>query len=286
MPMVSLISVGRTLRDVSCELSCYDWNVCLTLVLIVMKVLILDISTIASCYNCLYFFGRAEGRISFIKERCDGLTCLGHGCIEVIVGDAYIAFVGKRNLVFGFGYALIDGFWVIGTASFETLAQGLYVRRQDEYGEGAIAEVTFDVECSFDVYIEYDVVTGIYGVFDFRSQCAVVSSRVYFLPFDKAVFGYGVLKFVGGQKVIMYAVDFAGTRRAIGGADAEAHVYIARIEYGVDDGGLAAAAGGAYDDNLALFHSGNRFDYITLSTCSLICSRRSFIITTMRCISA
>ena len=201
-------------------------------------------------------FCRAEGRISVGQERNDGLTGLGYGCVEVVIGDAQVAFVGKRNLVFGLGYTLPDGFRVIGAAGFEATAQGVYIRRQDEYGEGAFAEVPLDVEGAFDVNVEYDVVAGVYGVFDFRGQGAVVSSGVYFLPFDKAVFGYGVLKLVGGHKMIVYAVHFAGARCAVGGAYAEAHIYIARIEYGIDDGGLTAAAGGADDDNLALFHDG------------------------------
>lgn len=205
----------------------------------------------------MFIYGLSDGlKDGFIfQKRNDGLACLGYGCIEVIVGDAHVALSGKGYFVFGLSHALINGFGVVGAACFETPAQGIYVRRQDEYGESKVAEMALDIEGAFYVYVKYDVIAGVYGVFDFRSQGAVVSSGIYFFPFDKSVFGYGVTEFVGGHKMIMHAIDFAVTRRAVGGADTEAHVYVARIKYGVDNCGLAAAAGSADDNNLALFHN-------------------------------
>lgn len=137
----------------------------------------------------LFIYGLSDGlKDGFIfQKRNDGLACLGYGCIEVIVGDAHVALSGKGYFVFGLSHALINGFGVVGAACFETPAQGIYVRRQDEYGESKVAEMALDIESAFYVYVKYDVIAGVYGVFDFRSQGAVVSSGIYFFPFDKSV---------------------------------------------------------------------------------------------------
>ena len=133
------------------------------------------------------------------------------------------------------------------------------------------------------VHVEHYVLSGFQLLFHLRFQGAVEAVFVDFLIFQEFTVGDALAELFGREEEIFHPVTLRPPWRTAGCTDAESQIQVLSHQI-IDERAFPAAAGSGKDNQFACHY--RRCGYITLSTCSLICSSSSFIFTTMFCISA
>src|SRR6056297_212775 len=170
------------------------------------------------------------------------------GPVEVVVDDDEVELHARRHLVAGLAEPALDDVGCVGAAAGEARFQHLQRRRQDEHLAGLGVRFA-DLGCALDVDFQQHVLAGGPQRFDPLAIGAVVVPE-YLGMFQEAAFADPAPEGVGIDEMVGLAIDLAGPGRAGGVGDRKGEVR-KLLEQAADQAGLAGAAGGGDDVQLA-----------------------------------
>lgn len=122
----------------------------------------------------------------------------------------------EAQFVVGFGNALLELVFHLCTAFCESFHQHIHTGGSKENGEGLVSELSFEVEASFNIYVENNGFSIGPYLFYFAPKGSVKDTGVDFFVFEEGTVFDFFSEIIELQEVVFSSVEFAGSGVARG----------------------------------------------------------------------